>query len=63
MQEVARAKKSTAGGLEKSRRCRYLGFLVRLFFWIWLRPLVSGHRGFLGAHIAMIPKGDGDSTP
>ena len=33
------------GGLGmKLRRCRCLGFLVLLFFWIWLRLLESGHK-------------------
>ena len=48
LQEVARAKKSTAGGLDgglgtSSRRSRYLGSLDWLFFWNWLRPPGSGH--------------------
>ena len=33
------------GGLgTRLRRCCCLGFQVWLFFWNWLRPLVSGHR-------------------
>ena len=43
-------------------RCRYLGFLVWLLSWTWLRPLVSG-QCILDAYIAMIPKADVDSTP
>ena len=50
LQEVARAKKNLllvvwmGGHGMKLRLCRCLGFLVLLFFWSWLRPLVSGHR-------------------
>ena len=50
LQEVAGAEKSAAGGLDGwawNAICRYLGFLVWLFFWTWLRPLVSGHKVFL----------------
>ena len=66
LQEVVRAKKSTAGGWlgglgTKLKRCRCLGSLVWLFFWSWLRPLVSGLKVCLML-IAMIPKADGDST-
>ena len=50
LQEVVRDKKFTAGegwmggrGM-RLRRCLYLGFLVWLFFWIWLKLLVSGLR-------------------
>ena len=48
LQEVARAKKSTAGGGlgTNLKHFRYLGSLVWLFFWIWLRPLVSGDKVF-----------------
>ena len=67
LQEVARAKKSTAGGLDgwvwneiKALRC--LGFLVLLFFWL-VESTGSWPQGLLDACIAMIPKADGDSTP
>ena len=50
LQEVARAMKSTEGWMGglgmKLRHCRCPGFVVLLFFWIWLRPLVSGLRVF-----------------
>ena len=54
LQEVARAKKSTAGGLDG---------------WTWNEikalplPRFSWSQGLLDAYIAMIPKVDGDSTP
>ena len=68
LQEVARAKKSTAGGLmvgrgTRSRRCRCPGFLVLLFSWSWLNLLVLGLRVFGMPTFAMIPKADGDSAP
>ena len=47
----------------KLRLFRCLGFLVLLFFWSLLSPLVVGLRVMLDAYIAMIPKADGDSTP
>ena len=42
------------------KHSHYPGFLVWLFSWDWLKPLVSR---FLGVYIAMVPKADGDSTP
>ena len=62
----ARTKKSTAGGCiiklgMKSRRCRYLGGLAILLEMVEHTGVWP--RGLLDAHIAMIPKADGDSTP
>ena len=52
------------GGLGTSlRHSRYAGSLVWLFFWSWLRRLVSGHKVFWMHFFATIPKADGDSTP
>ena len=51
LQEVAWDKKSTAGGLDgwawnELKALPFPGSLVWLFFWNWLRPLVSGHKVF-----------------
>ena len=52
------------GGLgTSSSHFRCPGSLVWLFFWSWLRRLVSGLRVSWMHEIAMIPKADGDSTP
>ena len=51
LQEVARVKKSPAGGLDgwawnELKALPLTGSLVWLFSLNWLRPLVSGHRVF-----------------
>ena len=68
LQEVARAKKSTAGGLDvwawneiKALALNWfsgLAILLELVESTGVRP-----QGLLDAYIAMIPKADGDSTP
>ena len=68
MQEVARAKKSTAGGLEgwawnevtalPLPWFSVLAFLLELVETTGVCP-----QGLLDAYIAMIPKADGDSSP
>ena len=45
------------------RHCRYLGFLVWLFFWNLVETSGVWPQGLDDAYIAMIPKADGDSTP
>ena len=68
LQEVARAKKSTAGGLDgwawNEVKALSLPWFSRLAF---LLELVESTgvwpQGSLDAFIAMIPKADGDSTP
>ena len=41
----------------------FLGLLVQLLFSGKLSPRAAGHKGFFDAHIAMVPKAEGDSTP
>ena len=60
LQEVARAKKSTAGGLDGWAWNEVKGFTFALVLRVgcWSLP-----QRLLDAFIAMIPKADGDSTP
>ena len=68
LQEVARVKKSTAGGLDgwawneiKALTLPWFSGLVVLLELV--ESTGSWPQGLLDAHIAMIPKADGDSTP
>ena len=68
LQEVARAKKSTAGGLDGWAWNELKALPLPWFFGLAiLLELVETSgvwpQGLLDAYIAMIPKGDGDSTP
>ena len=68
LQEVARAKKATAGGLDgwawneiKALPLPWFSGLAILLELV--ESTGTWHQGLLDAYIAMIPKADGDSTP
>ena len=67
LQEVARAKKSTAGGLDGWAWNEIKALPLPWFSGAILLELVESTgiwpQGLLDAYIAMIPKADGDSTP
>ena len=65
LQEVARAKKSTAGGLDGWAWNEIKALPLPWFSGLAILLELVGNwpQGLLDAYIAMIPKADGDSTP